>query len=142
MPGIPLLLSGLPWSSWLIPGAVGPSSHSALHFFPGQILTTFPLQAMTICSCEGSPIGSSWLWPEQAPGRPGHFLQLAPHLADLLSSVFLLPMWSYIPVCQSSHKGFPACRTEEEAVGPLLSVLLGGCPAVCTQLKQCWVQRL
>lgn len=94
------------------------------------------------CSCEGSPLGSSWLWPEQAPGRPGHFLQLALHLVDLLSSVFLLPLWSYIPACQTSHKGFPVCRTEEEAVGPFLSVLLGGCPAVCTQPKQRWVQCL
>lgn len=48
----------------------------------------------------------------------GALCLFAPHLMDmhLSSSIFFLSVVGHIPMCPISYKGFPVCRTEEEAV--------------------------
>lgn len=70
MPGTLTRSLGCPCISWLVSIS---SSDSALIFFPGQIPTTFPLQATTTCSCEEAPPGcgrsSSWVAGALSPLR-------------------------------------------------------------------------
>lgn len=59
-----------------------------------------------------------WLLTDESSGKWGHFPSSLTvwWMYIFPSSVFLLSVLGHIPMCPISYKGFPVCRTEEEAV--------------------------